>query len=111
MRPWILLLLLAWLPPALAHHHHGITLDPAARVATPHLASSGDTQTATPAHQSAKFAPTEASTTNAQNQTGIAPVGLLLLLLLGGWGLRQLVKRSGKTVRVRRKSNKPPVTH
>ncbi|MDI6747439.1 MAG: hypothetical protein QMD17_09865 [Rhodocyclaceae bacterium] len=107
MRLWTFLLLLAWLPPALAHHHHGITLDPAARVATPHLASAGDTPMATPAILPASSAATGISTANADKQSGLAPVGLSLLLLLGGWGVWLMARRSGQATRRRGTADKP----
>lgn len=107
MRLWTFLLLLAWLPPALAHHHHGITLDPAAPVATPHLANAGHPPLATPALLPASSVATGMSTANADNQSGLAPVGLSLLLLLGGWGIWQLARRSGQTTRKHGTADKP----
>lgn len=111
MRHWILLFLLAWLSPALAHHHHGISLDPAASVATPHLAGSNNVPTATPTPPPAGFVPTEVATANLHNQNGFAPLGLSLLLLLGGWGVWQLLRGARKTAIARASSDEPPATH
>lgn len=111
MRPWILLLLLVWLPPALAHHHHGISLDPAASVATPHLAGSNNVPTATPTPPPAGSVSSEVATANLHNQNGFTAGGLSLLLLLGGWGIWQLLGGARKAAIARARSDEPPAMH
>ncbi len=96
MRSLLILLVTFWLPAALAHHHHGMSLDPAASIATPHVAVAGDARATAVAPQAAAMhTTTQATTPAAQAAEPFNGEWLLALLILlaAGLGIRRLAKR------------------
>lgn len=94
MRSLIILLVTFWLPAAFAHHHHGISLDPASSFATPHVAVAGEARmTAAPVQSATAVQATAATSAPHGNEHLSGDVLPALLLLVAAWGLWRLARR------------------